>query len=611
LTRVAARGRIKALPGTNQRSAPFGVLSGSSFMKPPRMKPCVRVACALVLASSAVACTGQIIASSPATAGANGSPSGAAGVPGSTNAAGVSGTSNVTVDDGWPSFGPTTSYGLRRLTTEQYVASATTLLGVPATGMPPVEAVSPVSGFSAMGAASAALSANGVGQFENAARFFAHAAFTAAATRGKLVPCTPASATDTACLQSFVTAFGRRAFRRPLTTDEVTRYTAVAAQAAKDTGDAWQGIEAIASAFLQSPGFLYLTELGEPDPQNAGRHRYTGYEMASRLSYFLTNDTPDEALLTAAASGALVTPAGVAAQATRLLGLPGARAAVRGFFASLLSLDALDTLTRPKELFPLYSPTLGAAMKQETAMTVEDLVFGRDADYRSLFDQRETFLNAELAALYGVPAPGGSGFSRVTLPDSAHRAGLLGHAGVLAVRDHGDGTAPTRRGLFVLTRLLCQNLPLAPPSNLDIPQPPTGLLTARQKLEQHSQNPVCDACHRHTDPVGLSLEHFDAMGVYREQDHGLTIDAKGTLAGQAYDGEVGLAAALRAHPALGPCFIQSLYGVGVGHLATEFDRATYTALVRDFAANGSRVRGLLAAIVASDGFRFLPKPTGN
>jgi hypothetical protein len=581
------------------------------------MKPRVRLACALVVASSVGACTGQITGAPPtlpaSAAGAAGTATGAAGVNGATNAAGTTGAAQDPSGNGWPAFGPTTSYGLRRLTTEQYVASAQTLLGVSAAGMPPVEAVSPVSGFSAMGATSSALSANGVGQFENAGRFFAHAAFAATATRQKLLPCTPSGPTDTACFQSFVTAFGRRAFRRPLTTDEVTRYTAVAAQAAKDAGDAWQGLEAITSAFLQSPGFLYLTELGEPDPQNAGRYRYTGYEMASRLSYFLTNDTPDEALLAAAASGALVTPAGVAAQATRLLGLPGARAAVRTFFTELLSLGGLDVLTRPKELFPLYSPTLGPAMKQETALTVEDLVFGRDGDYRALFDQRETFVNAELAALYGVPAPApaANGFGRVTLPESSHRAGLLGHAGVLAVRDHGDGTAPTRRGLFVLTRLLCQNLPLAPPASLDIPQPPTGLLTARQKLEEHSQNPVCDACHRHTDPVGLSLEHFDAMGVYRETERGLAIDDSGALAGQTYQGQVGLAALLRSHPALGPCLIQSLYGVGVGHLATEFDRPTFTALVKDFAAGGSRVRALLAAIVASDGFRFLPKPTGN
>jgi len=354
-----------------------------------------------------------------------------------------------------------------------------------------------------------------------------------------------------------------------------------------------------------------MAEVGAPDPQNPARNRYTSYEMASRLAYFLTNDTPDDALLAAAAADTLTTPAGVQAQATRLLGLPGAHDAVRSFFGALLALDNLDSFTRPTALFPQYTPTLGAAMKQETTMVVDDLVFGSDGDYRHLFDQTGTFLDAELAALYGVPAPAAPGFSRVTLPASAHRAGLLGQAGVLAARDHADGTSPTRRGLFVLTRLLCQNLPLAPPANLTIPPPPTGMITARQRLEQHASNAVCASCHRQTDPVGLSLEHFDAMGVWRDTDHGLPIDDTGTYGGQTFQGELGLGAMLRDHPALPPCLVQSLYGVSVGHPATEFDRAAFTTLVQGFATNGAgvHIRALLASIVASDGFRFLPRPT--
>ena len=318
---------------------------------------------------------------------------------------------------------------------------------------------------------------------------------------------------------------------------------------------------------------------------------------------------PDDALFAAAASGALDTPDGVQAQAERLLALPAAHDAVRAFFATLLSLDNLDTLTRPTAIFPQFTPTLGAALKQETALAIDDLVFARDGDYRHLFDQTDTFVNAELAALYGVPAPAGTGFAQVTLPASSHRAGLLGQAGVLAARDHSDGTSPTRRGLFVLTRLLCQNLPLAPPANLQIPPPPTGLLTARQQLEQHASNDTCASCHRITDPVGLTLEHFDAMGVWRDDDHGLSIDDTGVIDGQTYAGEIGLGALLRDHPALGPCLLQSLYGVGVGHLATDFDRVPFTALVDAWAANGGRVRATLAAIVASDGFRYAPPPT--
>jgi hypothetical protein len=330
--------------------------------------------------------------------------------------------------------------------------------------------------------------------------------------------------------------------------------------------------------------------------------------MASRLSYFLTNDMPDDALLAAAAKGALDTSDGVKGEAERLLATPAARTAVKAFFTALLSLDSLDTLSRPVELFPRFTPTLGAAMKQETALVVDDLVFGRDADYGELFDQTQTFLNAELAGLYGVPSPGGADFARVNLPGSSHRAGLLGQAGVLAARDHSSGTSPTRRGLFVLTRLLCQNIPLAPPAGVNIPQPPTGLLTARQKFEQHATDDACASCHRVTDPVGFSLEHFDAMGVWRDDDHGLAIDDTGVIDGVTYAGAIALGTVLREHPALGPCLLQSLYGVGVGHLATQFDRPTFAALVEAFRANGGRIRATLASIAASDGFRYAPPP---
>jgi hypothetical protein len=559
------------------------------------------------------ACAGRVTGGGSGSAGATNAGAAGAATAGGAGAAtaGSGGAAGGAIsspnNDGTPAFGATAAFQLRRLTTEQYTTSAQTLLGVSTTGMPPIEEVSPVGGFSAIGAASGSVSGAGVAQFENAARFLAHAAFADTGARQKLVPCTPTGVADTACIGSFVTTFGRRAFRRPLTTDEATRYTAVAAQAATDLGDVWQGLEAITSAFLQSPSFLYLAEVGEADPQSAGRLRFTSYEMASRLSYFLTNDTPDEALLTAAASGALVTPTGVQAQATRLLALPAAHTATGSFFRALLALDNLDVLTRPTALFPKYTATLGPAMKQETLAVLDDLVFASDGDYRHLFDQTDTFVNAELAGLYGVPAPAGTGFARVTLPASAHRAGLLGQAGVLAARDHADGTSPTRRGLFVLTRLLCQNLPLAPPANLTIPPPPTGMITARQRLEQHASNAVCASCHRQTDPVGLALEHFDAMGVWRDTDHGLAIDDTGEYGGVTFQGEIGLGAFLRDHPALEPCLVQALYGVGVGHLATEYDRATFTSLVHDFGANGARIKALLASIVASDGFRTLPK----
>jgi hypothetical protein len=477
--------------------------------------------------------------------------------------------------------------------------------------MPPVEGVSPAAGFSAIGASTASVSSAGVGQFEAAARFLAKAVFAPNGPRSKVVPCTPSGVDDAACFESFVTSFGQKAFRRPLTADEIARYTKLTSDVAAATSDAAQGLEATLSAFLQSPNFLYLPELGTPDPGDASRYRYDGYEMASRLSYFLTNDTPDDALTSSAASGDLLTSDGISAAVGRLLDQPAAHDAMKAFFTSLLSLDNLDTLTRPVEVFPQFTRTLGPAMKQETLLGIDDLVFGRDGDYRSLFDQPDTFVNAELASLYGVPAPKGGAFARVTLPANGDRAGLLGQAGVLAARDHSDGTSPTKRGLFVLTRLLCQDLPLMPPANLVIPPLPTGNMTARQRLEQHVTNDTCAGCHSKMDPVGLSLEHFDAMGVYREKDHGFAIDDKGEIDGLEYHGIVGLGAVLRDHPALGPCLIQSLYQVAVGHLTTDFDRDTFAAMVDEFTTDGGRIRSLVAAIAASDGFRYLPVPRGK
>jgi Protein of unknown function (DUF1588)/Protein of unknown function (DUF1585) len=150
-----------------------------------------------------------------------------------------------------------------------------------------------------------------------------------------------------------------------------------------------------------------------------------------------------------------------------------------------------------------------------------------------------------------------------------------------------------------------------PPANLTIPPPPTGLITARQRLEEHAKNAVCAACHKQTDPVGLSLEHLDAMGVYREADHGLAIDDTGQIGTTRYQGVAGLGAIMRDHPALGPCLIQAFYGVGVGHLATTFDSDTFASMVKEFDASGARIRSLLTAITASDGFRYMPVPTGN
>jgi hypothetical protein len=497
--------------------------------------------------------------------------------------------------DGYPVFQPTVAYQLRRLTTAQYLASAQTLLNVSATAM--VEAVPPVAGFEAIGASSVVVSSGGVAEFEDAARSLAHTAFTSGAPP---TPCTPSSTTDTTCFTAFVTQFGQRAFRRPLDSDEIASYTMLAANVATLTNDPMAALEATTTAFLQSPDFLYLVEIGESD--GAGRLRFTDYEMASRLSYFLTENTPDDQLLAAAAAGMLTTPEGVQAQAERLLAMPQARTAVRHFFTAMFALDGLDTLNRDVAQFPSFTPTLAAALKEQTLRTFEDLVFDSDGDYRALFDSAPTFVNDELATFYGVTPPGnGTAFSKVTV--DGKRLGLLGQAGVLSVHDHAYGTSPTKRGLFVLTRLLCQPLALSPPANLTIPPPPSGMLTARQRFEQHRQNAVCASCHLPMDSLGLSLEKFDALGEYRDTEYGMTIDDTGVLGPTTFKGEPALGTLLQQTPALEPCLAQAVFQSGVGRVAQQFDQASF----QGFASNGGHVRALLSKIAVSDAFRYVPE----
>ncbi|MFO0593913.1 MAG: DUF1592 domain-containing protein [Myxococcaceae bacterium] len=510
--------------------------------------------------------------------------------------------------NGWPSrFQDTTEIsGLRRLTTEQYFNALRSLLGIDVTGVPTIEPVSPIRGFATIGASTAIVSSAGAGKFEDASRAAAAAAFANVSLRSSLVPCTPSGVADTACFQRFVQGFGLRAFRRPLDADELDRYTTLAVTTATAANDPWAGVEATASAFLQSPFFLYLVETGEPDPADATRWRLTSYEVAARLSFFLLNDTPDATLLAAAEADQLLTPDGVRVQAERLLASNSARTAMRSTFTSLLALEGLDTLARSPALFPAYTPTLGPALKEEALRGLEDLVFTRDADWRTAFDANETFVNEELSGFYGVSWPSGAtGWVKSAV---TKRTGLLGRAGVLAVHDGVNGTSPTKRGLFVLTRLLCKDLALAPPANLVVPNPPSGLMTARARLSIHDQDATCAGCHKPMDSVGLSLERFDAVGAWRETDRGMALDTTGVLEGRTYDGEEELSTMLAQHPALGPCLLQSLYGNGVGRLATEFDRQTFGALVAAFQTNGGRLRATLLDVTTSDGFRTVPAP---
>ncbi|MFT3775460.1 MAG: DUF1592 domain-containing protein [Minicystis sp.] len=457
---------------------------------------------------------------------------------------------------------------LSRLTGKQYRSALVDLLGpdLPAT---PVQPDTNPYLFYSIGAASTPLSELGVQQIEEAAEAVTAHVFSDPARRSALVGCEPAAPGD-ACVASFLASFGRRAFRRPLSSVERSRWLGVATDLAD--GDAWLGVRTAVAGMLQAPSFLYRAELGEADPDDPSRARYTGWEMAGRLSFLFWNTTPDGELLDAAGRGDLDTTEGIEAQARRLLADPRARDAVQDFFAQYFDLGRLDGISRDPATYPQFTATMPASMRTEVKLLVDDFVNRRDADIRGIFSTRRTFVNSELAALYGVKAEGASpiAFVPVELPADGPRAGMLTLGAFLAMNAHETDTSPTLRGKYVRERVLCLDVPPPPPGVVTtISQDPTEPKTLRERLEQHRKNPTCAGCHSLIDPPGFLFEHFDSSGAYRTTEHGYPIDATGSLDGKALDGARDLAEILVDHPMVGRCVVKQLYRHAQGRLDTS------------------------------------------
>jgi len=499
---------------------------------------------------------------------------------------------------------------LRRLTLDQYANTVRDLLGANLTLPTDLEPDTSLNGFASIGAARTAFSPRAIEQLETAALSLSQQALADPTMRAALVSCMPSAAVDDACARRVVTSFGRRAWRRPLTTDEVNRYTAVATQASTTLMDFWNGLRFAVAGILQSPHFLYREELGTPDPAAPMRRVFNGFETATRLSYFAWGTTPDDQLLTAAEAGTLASDAGLREQAERLLASPRARAATEIFFNELLHLADLDDLAKLASVYPQASTTLGASMRGETLRMLDDLAWNAAADFRDVLETRTTFLNAELAKLYGVPAPAGTGFVKATLPSDGMRLGLLGQGSFLALNAHADSTSPTRRGKFIREVLLCHAVP-PPPPDVDTTLPPntggTGL-TMRQRLEKHRALPACAACHQIMDPIGLGLENFDGVGAFRTSEVGQTIDVSGILDGVAFRDPRELAAALKNHADFTSCFTRSVFRFATGHVETTGEEPTVLAISKNVAADGYRFRSLLLALVMSPSFRVTGAP---
>ena len=504
-------------------------------------------------------------------------------------------------------FAPSPSL-MPRLTAAQYRNTLEDLFGedLPRT---PIEPDTNPYLFYSIGASTTEVSEQGVEQYGEAAFVIAAAVFADPARQARVLACAPASPDD-ACVDAYVRGVGRRLYRRPLDEDEVARWLSVARDTAE--GDPARGAETVLAGMLQSPSFLYRIEQGEPRPEGDGTmHRYTAWEMAGRLAFLLTDAGPDDTLLDAAERGELDTPDQLSAHAERLLEGPRARAAVQSFFAQYLDLKRLEQVDLDPLLYPGFSRGLVRAMETEVRLLVDDLVFRRRADIRGLFSAPRGYVNRELAALYGIEAPGATttAFVPVTFGADVPRAGVLTLGAFLTMNAHRTETSPTLRGKFIRERVLCQEVPPPPANvNLDLARGEGEPPTLRERLEAHRSNPVCAGCHAFIDPPGFLFEHYDSMGRYRDAVEGYPVDSSGDLDGKPLDDAMDLARTLADKTEVGKCMVRQLYRFANSRLDTRTDRAALQSLEERFTASGHDFRALLLALVRSEGFRLVAPP---
>jgi len=498
--------------------------------------------------------------------------------------------------------------GLRRLTVNQLKNSLDDLIGSENVALMQLPDHAPVHGYYSIDAAENAYATTDITAFESSFTAAVDNLLTNLTPVEKYAPCV-AAPTD-ACYEEVARKFGRSAWRRPMTDDEVATLVSLGNEGKTwGMGDFDTGLKYELLAILQSSNMLYITEIGEPgDP--SGYRKLTQYELASRMSFFLQDRAPDPTLLDVADQGKLATDEDIRAQADRMLETPEARSALAEFYGQAFLLDTITSETKDPSKFPQFGAPLVAAMKQSVLAFVDDIVFTRDADAREIFTSQNYFVNADLAPLYGMSVAGTS-MQKVTIPADQKRAGILGQAGFLAHFAHASISSPTRRGRFVQENLLCNDLPAPPPGqNTNIPPDPPGMpQTMKQKLTAHEADASCATCHQRMDPIGFALENFDAIGAFRATDNGLTLDTTGHVVELGdFASAVDLGNALAASDDAMKCVVKNFIRSSMGHLESKGETEAIAALAKSFADGGYHMKSLMAELCLSPAFKLVDEP---
>jgi len=431
-------------------------------------------------------------------------------------------------------------------------------------------------------------------------------------SRRRIFACRPARASEEErCATTIISNLARHAYRRAISNDDL-RVPLAFYKDARAEGDFETGIEMALRAILTSTEFIFRIER---DPENLAPnrpYRINDTELASRLSFFLWSSIPDDELLDLAAQGKLHEPAVLERQVRRMLADARSQSLVTNFGGQWLYLRNLADAGPDGRQFPDFDDNVRQAFRQETELFLESII-KEDRSVVDLLNANYTFLNERLAKYYGIPNVYGSNFRRVTLPNDSIRGGLLGKGSLLTVTSYANRTSPVQRGKWVLENILGTPPPPPPPNvpPLTDDNPVGKILTMRERMAQHRTNPACSACHQLMDPIGLSFEHFDATGRWRDLSEGdIPIDAAGALpSGVTFEGVTGLKRALLARPEL---FVNTVtekmltYSLGRG--MEYYDAPAVRAIVREARNNDFRFSALILGVVKSAPFQMRRSP---
>ncbi len=424
--------------------------------------------------------------------------------------------------------------------------------------------------------------------------------------RARVFTCRPeTSAENVGCATRIISRLAGQAFRRPATDEDLESLMEFYRRGEEDRGFD-EGVRAAVQVILAKPEFIFRFEKKPADAEPGQSYRISDLELASRLAYFLWSTIPDEELVETANQGRLSDPAMLEQQVKRMLGDRRAEALATNFASQWLRLTGLQDKAPESLLYPDFTRQLAGSMRREIELLFGDIV-SENRNVLDLLTADDTFLDETLARHYGVKEVIGTGFRRVKLTDPA-RFGLLGKAGILTLTSFANRTSPVARGKYVLEVLMGSSPPLPPPSVPPLEEQVDNqkILTVRQRMELHRSNPACASCHKIVDPIGMSLENFDAIGVWRARDGGITIDPSGEMYdGFKLDGPAGLRAAVlnRSDAFLGT-FTENLLTYGLGRVLDYRDMPVVRTIAREAAQDDNRFSGFIMGIVRSAPFQM-------